>query len=176
MIFTRNLRCSGGWLVFMASVAKLAECFIWIWKICDILGTNLHVGDWSSFIVHENNKNTKHVWIAWVLFCPVNNCFMASAFVKHLNIASNSELWYSIEYDKRICKHCVNWKGSYHEPSVSFLMRWSFHSQKPWCHDDVIKWKHFLRYWPFVRGNCWVNTHEAGYLRRYRAHYDVTVM
>ena len=19
------------------------------------------------------------------------------------------------------------------------------------CHDDVIKWKHFLRYWPFVR-------------------------
>ena len=19
-------------------------------------------------------------------------------------------------------------------------------------HDDVIKWKHFLRYWPFVRG------------------------
>ena len=21
-----------------------------------------------------------------------------------------------------------------------------------WFHDDVIKWKHFLRYWPFVRG------------------------
>ena len=70
-------------------------------------------------------------------------------------------------------------------------------------HDDVIKWKHFPRYWPFVRGihrspvnsphkgqwrralmfslicvwiNGWVNTHEAGDLRRYRAHYDVTVM
>ena len=70
-------------------------------------------------------------------------------------------------------------------------------------HDDVIKWKHFLRYWPFVRGiprspgnsphkgqrcgalmfslictriNGWVNNDEAGDLGRYRAHYDVTVM
>ena len=69
--------------------------------------------------------------------------------------------------------------------------------------DDVIKWKHFLRYWPFVRwihrspvnsrhkGQwhgalmfsliCvwiigWVNNREAGDLRRYRAHYDVSVM
>ena len=73
----------------------------------------------------------------------------------------------------------------------------------PAVHDDVIKWKHFPRYWPFVRGihrsrvnsphkgqwrgalmfslicawiNSWVNNHEAGDLRRYRAHYDVTVM
>ena len=70
-------------------------------------------------------------------------------------------------------------------------------------HDDVIKWKHFLRYWPFVRGihrspvnsthkgqwrgalmfslicawiNGWVNNCKAGDLRRHRAHYDVTVM
>ena len=65
-------------------------------------------------------------------------------------------------------------------------------------HDDVIKWKHFLRYWPFVRGihhspvnshhkgqrsgalmfslicawiNGWVNNREAGDLISYRAHY-----
>ena len=70
-------------------------------------------------------------------------------------------------------------------------------------HDDVIKWKHFPRYWPFVRGihrspvnsphkgqwrgalmfslicvwiNGWVNNREAGDLRHYCAHYDVTVM
>ena len=68
---------------------------------------------------------------------------------------------------------------------------------------DVIKWKHFPRYWPFVRGihrsrvnfphkgqwrgalmfslicariNGWVNNREAGDLRRYHAHYDVIVM
>ena len=72
-----------------------------------------------------------------------------------------------------------------------------------YIHDDVIKWKHYPRYWPFVRGihrwpvnsphkdhwrgalmcslicvwiNDWVNNREAGDLRRYRAHYDVTVM
>ena len=70
-------------------------------------------------------------------------------------------------------------------------------------HDDVIKWKHFPRYWPFVRGihqspvnsphkgqwsgalifsficvwiNSWVNNRAAGDLRCYRAHYDVIVM
>ena len=70
-------------------------------------------------------------------------------------------------------------------------------------HDDVIKLKPFLRYWPFVRGihrslvnsprkgqwrgalmfslicawiNGLVNNREAGDLRRHRAHYDVTVM
>ena len=70
-------------------------------------------------------------------------------------------------------------------------------------HDDVIKWKHFPRNWPFVRGihrsrvnsphkgqwrgalmfslicvwiNDWVNNREAGDLRRYRGHYDVIVM
>ena len=70
-------------------------------------------------------------------------------------------------------------------------------------HYDVIKWKHFLRYWPFVRGihrspmnsphrgqwrgalmyslscawiNGWVNNREAGDLRRHRTHYDVIVM
>ena len=70
-------------------------------------------------------------------------------------------------------------------------------------HDDVIKWKHFPRYWPFVRGihrspvnsphkgqwrgalmfpvictwiNGWINNREAGDLRRHPAHYDVMVM
>ena len=70
-------------------------------------------------------------------------------------------------------------------------------------HDDVIKWKHIPRYWPFVRGirrspvnsphkgqwhgalmfhlscvwiNGWVNNREAGDLRRHHGHYDVNVM
>ena len=70
-------------------------------------------------------------------------------------------------------------------------------------HDDVIKWKHFPHYWPFVRGihwslvnslhkgqlsgalmfslkcariNGWVNSGEAGDLRHHHAHYDITLM
>ena len=65
--------------------------------------------------------------------------------------------------------------------------------------DDVIQWKQFPRYWPFVRGIhrwpvnsphkgpwrgalmfslifVWVNNREACDLRRHRAHYDVIVM
>ena len=70
-------------------------------------------------------------------------------------------------------------------------------------HDDVVKWKHVPRYWPFVRGihrspvnsphkgqwrgalmfsligawlTGWVTNREAGDLRRHRVHYDVIVM
>ena len=82
---------------------------------------------------------------------------------------------------------CASMIGNWH---ISFL-------------DGVIKWKHFLRYWPFVWGihrspvnslhkgqwrrtlmfslicawiNGWVNNREAGDLRRHRPHYDVIVM
>ena len=63
-------------------------------------------------------------------------------------------------------------------------------------HDDVIKWNHFSRCWPFVRGIhrspvnsphkrqwrgaliffIWVNSRDAGDLRRHCDHYDVTGM
>ena len=70
-------------------------------------------------------------------------------------------------------------------------------------HDDVIKWKKFPCYWPFVRGihrspvnslhkghwrgalmfslicawiNGWLDNLDAGDLRRHRAHYDVIAM
>ena len=70
-------------------------------------------------------------------------------------------------------------------------------------HDDVIKWKYFPHYWPYLRGihrspvniphkghrhgalmfslicariNGWVNNREAGDLRRHHAHYDFTIM
>ena len=83
---------------------------------------------------------------------------------------------------------------------------WLFQTQRRPCevtHDDVIKWKHFPRYWPLVRGihrspvnsphkgqwraammfslicvwiNGCVNNREAGDLRRHRGNYDVNVM
>ena len=78
-----------------------------------------------------------------------------------------------------------------------------FHCLLGLTHDDVINWKHFPRFWPFVRGihrspvnsphkgqwrrafvwslispwiNGLVNNGEAGDLRRHCVHYDVTVM
>ena len=87
-----------------------------------------------------------------------------------------------------------------------FFVLFSLHYTSIWrhvMHGDVIKWKHFPPYWPFVRGihrgpvnsphkgqwrgalmfhlicvwiNGWGNNREAGDLIRSRAHYDVIVM
>ena len=85
----------------------------------------------------------------------------------------------------------------------SISTHWPLGDFKEILHDDVIKWKHFLRYWPFVWGihrslvnsphkgqwrgalmfplifvwiNSWVNSGEAGDLRGHHAHYYVIVM
>ena len=89
---------------------------------------------------------------------------------------------------------------------IAFLQISSTHHWmcgKHTSHDDVIKWKYFPRYWPFVQAihrspvnsthkglwrrtlvysltcawmNDCVNNRKAGDLRRQRAHYEVTVM
>ena len=96
----------------------------------------------------------------------------------------------------------------WHEKYRAYLWKYSvgLYAKVFWqcpAHDDVIKWRHYPRYWPFVRGihqppvnsahkgqwhgalmfslicawiNYWVNYREAGDLRRHRVHYDVTVM
>ena len=96
-------------------------------------------------------------------------------------------------YLKDSKKKWTVWVNNVHESTESKTVK----------HDDVIKWKYFPRYWPFVRGfprspmnsphkgqwrgafmfslicvwiNGWVNNGEAGDLRHYRAHYDVTVI
>ena len=78
-----------------------------------------------------------------------------------------------------------------------------YHSSYQACHGDVIKWKHFLRYWllcgeftgrwwiPLTKAsdaqlwcfllicawtNGWVNNWDAGDLRHHRTQYDVAVM
>ena len=101
---------------------------------------------------------------------------------------------------------------SYNSWGITRLMNTCYHGALPISrghfffqitHDDVIKWKHFPRNWPFVREihrspvnflhkgqwrgalmftliyawiNDWVNNREAGDLRRQHGHYDVIVM
>ena len=83
------------------------------------------------------------------------------------------------------------------------VFKLSKYNHPSYRYDDVIKWKHFPRYWHFVWGihrspvnspnkgqwrralmfsliwawvNGWVNNHAAGDFRRHRVHYDITVM
>ena len=115
--------------------------------------------------------------------------------------------------------HVVSASCHYFRPSswwpsflMTLLLLWFLHSfhihigcvaQSEFLHADVTKWKHFPRYWPFVRGihwspvdsphrdqwsrvlmlsvictwtNCWANNGDAGDVRRHRTHYDDTVI
>ena len=90
--------------------------------------------------------------------------------------------------------YCILQRWCGYNESLLFLFISTFH-------DDVIKWKHFPRYWPFARGNhqspvdtphkvqwlgalmfsliCawrngWANNRDAGDVRDHRAHYGVT--
>ena len=93
--------------------------------------------------------------------------------------------------------NCMDSNPDYSINWITTLKSWLLYFS---IHDDVIKWKHFSRYWPFVRGihrspvnspykgrwrgalmfsvicawiNGWVNNRKAGDLRQHRAHYDV---
>ena len=111
--------------------------------------------------------------------------------------------WY-LEYPSQYCPGIngkVWWQINIH--SGKGLVPSAGQTTSYYLHDNVIKWKYFSRYWPYVRGihrspvnsphkgqwrgalmfsficvriNSWVNNREVGDLRRYRAHYDVSVM
>ena len=102
-------------------------------------------------------------------------------------------LWWLV-YWRRYVSHGIN----------ELKLYWLKPEQNGCCNfvnDDVIKWKYFPRYWPFVRGihrspvnsphkgqwrgtlmfslicawiDSLVNSREAGDLRRYCVHYDVS--
>ena len=124
-----------------------------------------------------------------------------------------------LNFENFLC-HCSYHFGSFYVYFLFFISLfisntfgtsfWALNASHCWrllllhrFHDDVIKWKHFLRYWPFVRGihrspvdsphkgqwrgalmfsliwvwiNGWVNSPDAGDLRRHCAHCDVIVI
>ena len=137
-----------------------------------------------------------------------------SIFPKYWSISTRRVIFKDILLSMWLHEHfCIPTSPQFHGQGVikAPVLKWSWKMTitatyaREQCvdHDDVIKWKHFLRYWPFVRGihqspvnsphkgqwrgalafsficawiNGWVNNREAGDLRRHRAHYGVIVM
>ena len=123
--------------------------------------------------------------------CSVTQCHILMdiqmhGYASYLSITHDNAGWYAIIND------------------LSSLVAHLCHNRNTLiAHDEVINWKHILRYWPSryspVTGefpaqrpvtrsfdvffdlrlawiNSWVNNREAGDLRRHRAHYDVIVL
>ena len=104
----------------------------------------------------------------------------------------------------KFARRLDNWATRYWQTGFHNVFQGiSYIATAPITYDDVIKWKHFPRYWPPVRGihrspvnsphtgqwrgalmfslifawiNSWVNNRDAGDLRRHHAHYDVNVI
>ena len=117
-------------------------------------------------------------------------------------ISYGSEMWGVLYNQHMLSCSIINRLSNIFANCYTWMNKAQLHASRQ-CHDDVIKWKHFPRYWPFVRRihrspvnsphkgqwrgalmfssicvwiNGWVNNREAGDLRRHRAHYDVMVM
>ena len=125
---------------------------------------------------------------------------------KHIKALRHWPLWAEFTGDRWIPRTKGQLRGKcFHLMTSSWSARIqsSLRAMFGMCHDDVIKWKRFPRFWPFVRGihrspvnsphqgqwrgtlmfslicvwiNGSVNSRKAGDLRRYRAHYDIIVM
>ena len=137
--------------------------------------------------LYWNNLLARSVQGFWVVMCqllcgPLGLLFMASNLCKAPPTSHKCIMKHQIRphvNEHSLCHQCLGW------------------------HDDVIKWKHFLRYWPFMWGihwspvnfthkgqwhevlmfslisawiNGWVNNHEAGDLRCHCAHHNIIVM
>ena len=126
-----------------------------------------------------------HIYIYICVCVCVSMCYLCV-----YRLFCNMAPWKTVGHDRVADGDC-----RYHDGHF-FLNFWP-------SHDDVIKWKHFPRNWPFVRGihrspvnsphkgqwhrasmfslmYAWINGRlnngEAGDLRGHRAHYDVIVM
>ena len=157
--------------------------------MCQIPQTTIHASPWE-----------RH-GLSLVVFWKTNNQIIIKLYNWPLNLGifpftTCSNQWFSGKKTYSIANTLVL------RLSCTNRSKW-FHWFGPIFHDDVIKGKHFPRYWTFVRGihrspvnsprkghwrvalmlsficawiNCWVNNREAGDLRHHRSHYDVVVM
>ena len=134
------------------------------------------MGVMGNYIAQIYQKTNNIIQQIWVLKKGVSQ--IQALYIVGFEISVVWQMWLALCYKMKT--YMVR-KGSFH------------------THDDVIKWKHIPRYWPFVRGihqspvnsphkdqwrgalmfslicnriNGWVNNREAGDLRRHRAHYD----
>ena len=131
---------------------------------------------WDSYEKKQNN-----IWLNWLLWTTYDYSVLV---LWNITQSLSSHLAYA-------------WEMLLNPLPCNFAHFWKYAN----IHDDVIKWKHFPRNWPLLRGihrspvnsphkgqwrgasmfsliwmKNWVNNRKAGDLRRYRAHCDVIVL
>ena len=118
--------------------------WIWIWKVSLWL-KKFQVTPHSEHV----SGDLKPYWYKNIMYaneCYYNDIIWASWYLKTLQLSCLFKSSFKLTTTKKSLKSCKHLLPSDH---------WKFLHMP--CHvltvhDDVIKWKHFPRYWPFVRG------------------------
>ena len=142
----------------------------------------------------------------FIIFVDINNAMMSVLLTHRLLGINGCHVYFSNMFFKDWHRECFLWNVStaWPPPPPAWFTNQLWWAESSYlAHDDVIKWKNFPRYWPFVRGihrspvdsphkcqwhgalmfsvicawtNDWANNWDAGDLGRHRVHIDVTVM
>ena len=137
------------------------------------------LGNHGGFAKQQLSQTLMSNYSSWLLICRCSVLNLHNTVVKHHTV-------FIILVNLRSINITSSHRGQMTHICVRKLDQFN---------DEVIKWKHFPRNWPFVRGihksqwrwalmfsliyvwiNDWVNNREARDLRRYPTHYDVIVM
>ena len=126
--------------------------------------------------------------------------FKAICFQRFLlHWCNRSDLMITSVFTHKTCNNMAE-LGRHQPDANQFCTLWDADG---YTHDDVIKWKHFARFWHLVRGihrspvnsphegkwcgalmfslfsvwsNSWVNNWDANDLKCHCVHYDITIM
>ena len=148
-------------------------------------------------------KNIIFMYVLTALILSFIDIFLASRIYFNLLYAARTFFFWSTSHGFSmdvfwvtvldVLKMCRSWGRFRYRCVPTGLLRRALRifwpdkiANKEWYHDDFIKWKHFSRYCPFLKGihrspvdsptNGWANTRDTGDMRRHRAHYDVAVI
>ena len=151
--------------------------------------SNVYASEINPFL-HLKQHWYIGILLEWIL--EEFSCVLTTITIPRKNIIASFFVTVITKFDIKLILLRLN----------SLISQWKLSTV--WNHDDIIKWKHFPRfYWPFVRGihrsplnsshkgqwrgalmfslicawiNAWVNNREAGDLGRHRARYGVIAM
>ena len=157
------------WMNSYGISVYLHQCFVNVKALNDKVIIDRYRNKTQKYVNRLHTTYMSDVKWAWLLFQPPTPPFFVQQLVladnnKNLKLPATGSLWGICTVTSISRKRITN-------TEIVFMSR-NLHVCEDVCtclglHDDVIKWKHFPRNWPFVRGihQSTVNSPDKGQWR-----------